>query len=153
LHPLCAIMRPTHPLARHQSVTLAELASHPTCLPESSFRTRQILKTAELAEQVSLQPAITSNSVVMLKSLLWTDELYTLLPLLAASEEVERGDFVAIPVASAALRDTSVHLIGRLGRHLTPAPLRLMNSLLTYLNGYERYLERSRPEPGGEFAA
>jgi hypothetical protein len=51
---------------------------------------------------------------------------------------------VAVPVQSAALEDTSVHLIARLGRHLTPAPLRLLNILMSYLNGYERCLERSR---------
>jgi DNA-binding transcriptional LysR family regulator len=143
-HPLCAIMRPTHPLAKQQRVTLAELALHPMCLPESSFRTRQLIKVAEVAERVFLQPSVTSNSLALLKTLLCSGELLTLLPMLAVSEEVERGAFVAIPVQSAALEDTSVHLIGRLGRHLTPAPLRLLNSLMSYLNGYERCLERSR---------
>ncbi len=143
-HPLCAIMRPTHPLAKKQSVTLAELALHPMCLPESSFRTRQLIKEAEVAERVFLQPSVTSNSLAMLKTLLSSGELLTLLPMLAVSEEIERGAFAAVPVQSAALAETSVHLVGRLGRHLTPAPLRLLNSLMSYLNGYERCLERSR---------
>ena len=29
-----------------------------------------------------------------------------------------------------------MHLICRLGRHLTPAPLRLMNALMLYLDAY-----------------
>jgi hypothetical protein len=41
------------------------------------------------------------------------------------------------------LQETSVHVICRLGRHLTPAPLRLMDKLVAYLNGYERCLERA----------
>jgi DNA-binding transcriptional LysR family regulator len=148
-HPLCAIMRPAHPLAKKQSVTLAELALHPMALPESSFRTRQLIKVAEVAERVFLQPSVTSNSLALLKTLLCSGDLLTLLPMLAVNEEVERGTLVAVPVHSAALEDTSVHLIGRLGRHLTPAPLRLLNSLMSYLNGYERCLERSRlSQPG-----
>ncbi|MDB6106057.1 MAG: LysR family transcriptional regulator [Gammaproteobacteria bacterium] len=143
-HPLCAIVRPAHPLAQSQSVTIADLAEHPMCLPDSSFRTRQLLKAAEAAERVSLQPGITSNSIVLLKGMLRSADLFTLLPMLAVIEEVERGEFVAVPVNSAALQDTAVHLISRLGRHLPPAPLRLMNSLMSYLNGYERCAERTR---------
>jgi DNA-binding transcriptional LysR family regulator len=134
--PLCAIMRASHPLASQQSVTLAELAAHPMCLPEASFRTRQLLKVTEVTERVSLQPSVTANSLVLLKSLVSSGELITLLPLLAVSEELERKELVAIPINSTALRDTSVHLICRLGRHLTPAPLRLMNALMLYLDAY-----------------
>lgn len=143
-HPLCAIVRPSHPLALSQSVTIADLAGHSMCLPDSSFRTRQLLKAAEAAERVSLQPSITSNSILLLKGMLRSADLFTLLPMLAVIEEVERGEFVAVPVNSSALQDTAVHLISRLGRHLTPAPLRLMNSLMSYLNGYERCAERTR---------
>jgi DNA-binding transcriptional LysR family regulator len=136
-HPLCAIVRPTHALAGNSTITLGELCAHPMCLPEGSFRTRQLLKAAESAEGLTLQPVVTSNSVVMLKSLLLSIPLLTVLPQLAVAGEIERGELVAVPIESAALQNTSVHLIGRLGRQLTPAPLRLMSALLAYLNRYE----------------
>lgn len=142
-HPLCAIMRSTHPLAGRPAVTLAELSQHAMCLPESSLRTRQLLKAAEMLERVSLQPDITSNSLTLLKTLIATGEYLSLMPMLAVSEEVSRGEFAAVRVDSASLRDTSVHLIGRLGRHLTPAPLRLMTTLISYLNGYEGCFEHA----------
>jgi hypothetical protein len=50
---------------------------------------------------------------------------------------------VARQLVSSQLQETSVHVICRLGRHLTPAPLRLMEKLVAYLNGYERCLERA----------
>jgi len=50
---------------------------------------------------------------------------------------------VARQLVSSELQETSVHVICRLGRHLTPAPLRLMEKLVAYLNGYERCLERA----------
>ena len=141
--PLCAIMQASHPLARRESVTLADLAAHPMCLPESSFRTRQLLKVTEMTEKVALTPSVTANSLVLLKSLVSSGELITLLPLLAVSEELERKEFVAVPINSAALRETSVHLICRLGRHLTPAPLRMMNALMLYLDAYRPASERT----------
>lgn len=142
-HPLCLIARPSHPLARQTSVHLAELSAYPLCLPESSLRTRQLLKEAEVAERVSLQPGITSNSLLLLRNLLCSGDVVTLMPLLAVMEEVERGELVAIPLVSSMLQETSVQVICRLGRHLTPAPLRLMDKLVAYLNRYERCLERA----------
>jgi len=143
-HPLCAVMLPSHPLAHLASITLSELVRYPMCLPEGSFRTRQILKEVESAERVTLQPGVTSNSIVFLKNLLQSGELCTLLPLLAVAEEVERGDFVAIPVDGAALHGTSVHLISRLGRRLAPAPLSLIGELTAYLNRYALRLSTIR---------
>jgi len=139
------IVRPSHPLAKQTSVRLRELASYPSCLPESSLRTRQLLKEAEVAERVFLQPGITSNSLLLLRNLLCASDLVSLMPMLAVMEEVERGELVAVPLVSSVLQETSVHVICRLGRHLTPAPLRLLDKLIAYLNGYERCLERARP--------
>jgi DNA-binding transcriptional LysR family regulator len=101
------------------------------------------LKVTEMTEKVSLTPSVTANSLVLLKSLVSSGELITLLPLLAVSEELERNEFVAVPINSTALRETSVHLICRLGRHLTPAPLRLMNALMLYLDAYRPMSERA----------
>jgi DNA-binding transcriptional LysR family regulator len=151
--PLCAIMQASHPLARRGSLTLAELAAQPMCLPESSFRTRQLLKVAEVTERVSLPPRVTANSLVLLKSLVSSGELLTLLPMLAVSEELERNEFVAVPINSTSLRDTSVHLISRLGRHLTPAPLRLMNALMLYLDAYRVKGEASALTPEAHLEA
>jgi DNA-binding transcriptional LysR family regulator len=131
--PLCAIMNIDHPLAPCKLLKLADLKSHRLCLPESSFRTRQLLRTAESNEGVSLQPAVTSNSITLLKGLLESGEFFTLLPVLAVSREVENRQFAAVPIDSTALQDAAVHLISRLGRRLPPAPLRMLNALTTYL--------------------
>jgi DNA-binding transcriptional LysR family regulator len=131
--PLCAIMKRDHPLAGHKLLKLADLKSYRLCLPESSFRTRQLLQTAESNERVSLTPSITSNSITLLKSLLESGEFFTLLPVLAVGKEVENGQFTAVPIDSSALQDAAVHLISRLGRRLPPAPLRMLTALTAYL--------------------
>ena len=131
--PLCAVMKVDHPLAGRKLLKLVDLGTHRLCLPESSFRTRQLLQTAESEERVSLQPGVTSNSLTLLKNLLTASDFVTVLPVLAVSEEVASGRFAAVPIASAALQETSVQLIGRLGRRLPPAPLRMISALTTYL--------------------
>ena len=131
--PLCAIMNIDHPLAERKLLKLADLKSYRLCLPESSFRTRQLLQTAESNERVSLQPSITCNSITLLKSLLGSGEFFTLLPVLAVSKEVENRQFAAVPIDSTALQDAAVQLISRLGRRLPPAPSRMLSALTTYL--------------------
>ena len=131
--PLCAVMKADHPLAGRKLLKLGDLKEHRLCLPESSFKTRQLLQTAEAEERVSLQASITANSITLLKSLLKAGEFFTVLPILAVREEVDTGQFAAVPIDSAALQEASVQLISRLGRRLPPAPLRMIAALTTYL--------------------
>jgi DNA-binding transcriptional LysR family regulator len=131
--PLCAIMTVEHPLARHGLLKLADLKPYRLCLPESSFRTRQLLQAAESDEGLSLTPSVTSNSITLLKDLLQSGEFFTLLPVLAVQKEVDNGQFAAVPIDSTALQDASVQLISRLGRRLPPAPLRMLTALMAYL--------------------
>lgn len=131
--PLCAVMTAGHPLAAHKLLKLAELKSHRLCLPEPSLRTRQLLRSAESIEGVSLQPSLTSNSITLLKSLVESGEFFTLLPVLAVIKEVESRQFAAVPIDSSALQDAAVQLICRLGRRLPPGPLRMLNALTAYL--------------------
>ncbi len=131
--PLCAVMKADHPLAGRKRLKLGDLTEHRLCLPESSFKTRQLLQTAEAEEGVSLQASITANSTTLLKSLLKAGEFFTVLPILAAREEVDTGQLAAVPIDSSALQEASVQLISRLGRRLPPAPLRMITALTTYL--------------------
>jgi DNA-binding transcriptional LysR family regulator len=131
--PLCAIMRSGHPLANHKILKLAGLGGYSLCLPESSFKTRQLLQMAETDERLSLQPCITTNSITLLKNLLSTGDFYTVLPILAVSREIESGQLAAVPIDSPALQEASVQLISRVGRRLPPPPLRMISALTAYL--------------------
>jgi DNA-binding transcriptional LysR family regulator len=133
--PLCVVVRPHHPLAHYREVRLSDLMDRPMCLPESSFRTRQLLKVAEAAERISLQPAITSNSLVMLKELLYVGDFLTLLPMLAVRQEVSSGALAAVPFNCPPLQDTQVQLITRLGRQLPPGAMPLLYELVAFLDG------------------
>lgn len=143
--PLCAVLNADHPLAARKLLTLADLEPYRLCLPESSFRSRQLLKSAEADAGVSLQPGVTSNSITLLKGLLAAGDYFTVLPVLAVSKEVESGQFAAVPIGSPALQEASVQLISRLGRRLPPAPLRMISALTTYLEACGGRFDTAEP--------
>ena len=144
--PLCAIMVPSHPLAHRASVTLRELSQYALCLPEESFRTRQLLKLSETAQRITLQPSVACNSIALLKALLRSGELCTLLPPLGVADELARGELTVVSVNGFALPETSAQVITRLGRQLLPAPLSLSPVLKGYLQRSALRLSRV-PEP------
>lgn len=136
--PLRAMVRPGHALAGRTSIQLADLVEHRICLLESSFRTRQLLKLAEDSERVALAPCFTSNSIGLLKEMLISDEFVSLMPVLAAVNELASGALVAIPVINPILQGTVVNLLSRVGRQLPPAPARLLTALEAHLNNNTR---------------
>lgn len=134
--PLCVVMKHNHPLASRDSVKLSDLTSYNLCLPEASNRTRQLLRQGEAAEQITLEPCVTSNSINMIRDLLHSGQFITLFSVLAASKELAKGQFVALPLNNPAFREqTPVSLIRRLGRRLPPGPAQLMTLLESYLRG------------------
>ncbi|MCD7098797.1 LysR family transcriptional regulator [Stenotrophomonas sp. MMGLT7] len=134
--PLRVVMKHNHPLAGRESLKLADLGAYNLCLPEPSNRTRQLLRQGEAAEQITLEPSVTSNSINMIRDLLHSGQFITLFSVLAASKELSKGQFVAIPLDNPAFREsTSVSVIRRIGRRLPPGPSLLMTTLDAYLRG------------------
>ncbi|MFT4045666.1 MAG: LysR family transcriptional regulator [Solimonas sp.] len=144
--PLCMIVKPTHPLAGRESIRLADLMSYKVCLLESAHRTRQMLKKAEAAEGVTLDPCVTSNSIGLLRDLLHAGDFVTLISVLAMARELMRGEFVAVPIANTAFETAPVTLISRIGRRLAPGPQQLLFLLDGYLRGLPSFGELHPPE-------
>lgn len=119
--PIRLIAHPRHPLARRSAVTLCEAAQHRLCLPEASFRIRQMIKLAEEHERVSLDASMTTNSLHLLREMVKSGTCATLLPEIAAVTELSQGELVAVPIENAALQDTALTVICRLGRTLPSA--------------------------------
>jgi DNA-binding transcriptional LysR family regulator len=119
--PIKLIVHPKHPLAGASSVTLRQIAEHKLCLPEPSFRIRQMIGLAEASERVLLTPHVNTNSLHLLREMVKAGNCATLLPEIAAIIEINRKELVSVPVASRALQDTAANLICRLGRTLPSA--------------------------------
>lgn len=124
--PLNAIVSPQHELASRQSVKLAELSKYSIALPEDSFRIRQIVREAEHAEGVFLEPGLIANSMVLLKDFAKSGRGVTFLPDFLSQPQLREGKLIAIPVDSPVMNATRISLITRAGRQVSKGVYRLM---------------------------
>jgi DNA-binding transcriptional LysR family regulator len=119
--PIRFIAHPRHALCGKPSVTLREVVQHRLCLPEPSFRIGQMINLAGEHERVSLDVHMRTNSLQLLREMVKSGMYATLLPEIAAVTELSNGELVAVPIESAALQDTALTVICRLGRTLPSA--------------------------------
>lgn len=140
--PLMAIMLPDHPLAAKPSVTIAELAEVPLCLPPAHFRIRQILGAAEANAKVHFQPAITSNSIHVMQDAVRAGIALTILPQISVWSELMEGAMVSVPIADDSIEETTTSLVLRSGRQLEGAPLRLLKRIEAQLRQWNRPVSR-----------
>lgn len=141
---ICVVLPSRHRLARNSSLHLRDLEDCRLCLPDPSFRTTQLVRTVEIAEQCNLRPSVASNSIALLKALVRSGEFCTVLPELAVHEEVTRGEFATVPLAGEGLPDTSIHVLCRVGRQLPPAAQIIARSLAEFLRACVSRIERAR---------
>lgn len=127
--PLKVIVHPGHKLSKCTSLALADLAGERLGLPEPSFRIRQIISTVESEEHVFLRPVLVSNSLLVLKEFARSGSGITILPGIAAHNEISDGTLCAVPFKHSALVNTSASVITRLGRQLPLAALRLLQEI------------------------
>ena len=127
--PLKVILRPSHPLAKRESLTLSDLVGERLGVPESSFRIRQVLGAAESSEHIFLRPVLISNSLLVLKEFARSGSGITVLPGIAAHGEVAAGILSAVPLDHPALLHTSASVITRLGRQLPVGAVRLLQKI------------------------
>ncbi|MEJ1962150.1 MAG: LysR family transcriptional regulator [Gammaproteobacteria bacterium] len=131
--PLRAIVHPKHELAERKSVKLAELGKYTIGLPEDAFRIRQIVREAEHAEGVFLEPELIANSMMLLKDFAKCGRGVTFLPEFLAQPQLDEGKLIAIPIDNPVMNSTRISLITRVGRQLPSGVYRLMLRVESHL--------------------
>ena len=124
--PLVAITAPGHPLTRLSRVSLGALQAYPLALTEMRFRMRQLLHMAEVKAGLHLEPAITTNSMELLRQLVRRGSAITILPAFCVGDDVRSGGLIATEINEPLLNDTRTHVLTRGGRRLSPAARHLM---------------------------
>ena len=116
--PICLYCSPDSPLARRRRIAIEEVDQTHLAMQETSFWIRRTVEDAYHAAGMTLKPAIVTNSLLLLKTLVSLGPTLTFLPNFAAKVEVDRGDLVQIQVAdkllAAAQQDVYVHANRRL---------------------------------------
>lgn len=119
---LCAMMRPDHPLADRQELRLADCQRHPVALSAESYRSRKMIDAAALRSRIRLDVRLESNNVQTIKEFTLASNAISFQFQLGTLREVQRGEFVAIPLKDPGLDHRKIVLACRSGR-LLPVPV------------------------------
>ncbi|OWK24902.1 hypothetical protein AJ87_17100 [Rhizobium yanglingense] len=119
--PLRAVMRPDHPLATRERITIADLLSHPYVLPDRSFGIRVLIEREAVRQSIDLNPAIEANSLLLLKRAVEENGLVTVLPPEAMRLEIAAGTLVAVGLVEPQLNKAEICVLTVRGRPVTRA--------------------------------
>lgn len=135
--PMCAIVRPDHPLARlTRPLMLKELLGYPVALTHIAYGTRQIVQLAEFTEKIRFTPTLTTNSLSVLKHFVCANLGITFLPVFAVAQELHAGELAALAIDHPVFAAAETHMITRLGRQLPMAANRLLAHLVSKMRAF-----------------
>ena len=131
--PLCAMVRPDHPLAGRTSLRLAECQQYPVALGDRSFGSRRLIDTVMDRSRLQLQQQIEASTVQLLKEFTRQTGAISFQFQIGTLQEVRRGELVSIPLVDPALSRSELVLAVRQGRRLPIATLSFIELLVNRL--------------------
>lgn len=132
--PLCAVVSPSHPLARKKHCSLAEVAAYPVVLPDRSFGIRQLVDHVSAKAKFTLKKTVETNTLAFAERLVMqSPDRVTFLPGDMVLPEITAGLLVAVPLSDPALRKTRVTLVASTTRKLSQAARHLARHLSEHM--------------------
>jgi len=127
LQPVVLLLRSDHPLAkRKKPATLDDLRAYPLALMPPTFGIGHVIKMTELAENVSIRPTLTTNSLSALKRFVTVDNFITLIGEFAAYREIASGELTTVPIEHPLFSGAHARVLVKTDRPLAPGPLELL---------------------------
>ena len=114
--PLCAMVRPSHPLASQVALRLTDCQKYPIALGNQSFGSRQLIDAIVARSSIALNVVLEASSVQALKEFSRQTDTVSFQYQIGTRREVERGELVAIPLVDRSLAQTRLVLAARSGR-------------------------------------
>ena len=125
--PVVLLLRSDHPLARRRKpASVADLHAYPLALMPSTFGIGHVVKMLELAENTTIRPTLTTNSLSALKRFVTVDNFMTLIGEFAAYREIASGELTAVPIAHPLFEGAQARVLVKTERPLAPGPLELL---------------------------
>jgi len=132
--PLCAVVSPSHPLARQSRCTLAEVAAYQVVLPDRSFGIRQLVDRVSANAKFTLKKTVETNTLAFAQRLVMQSQnRVTFLPGDMVLPEIEAGMLVAVPLSDSVLRKTGVTLVASTTRKLSHVARHLARHLSEHM--------------------
>ena len=132
--PLCAMMRPGHPLAHLPVLRLTDCQKYPVALGNQSFGSRRLIDAIVARSSISLKVVLQASTVQSLQEFSRQTDAVSFQYQIGTRREVARGDLVAIPLVDRSLAQTRLVLAARSGRMMPIASQSFANLLEQTLN-------------------
>lgn len=116
--PLCAMVRPDHPLASRASLRLSDCQKYTVALGDRSFGSRRLLDTLMARTRMQLNVALEASTVQTLKEFTRQTGAISFQFQIGTLQEARRGELVSIPLTDRALTHSRMVLAARNGRML-----------------------------------
>jgi DNA-binding transcriptional LysR family regulator len=127
LQPVVLLLRSGHPLVKRKGpASIDDLRSYPLAVMPSTFGIGHVVKMLELAENITIRPTMTTNSLSALKRFVAADNFVTLIGEFAAYRELANGELTTIPVAHPLFSGAQARVLVKTDRPLAPGPLELL---------------------------
>ncbi len=127
--PLCAMVRPDHPLAKLPSLRLSDCQKFPVALGDANFGSRRLIETIVSRSRISLNVVLQASSVQVLKEFTLASNVVSFQFEIGTRKDVANGTLVAIPLTDRALSNTKLSIVHRQGRTL-PIAVKSFSQLL-----------------------
>ncbi|WP_118182994.1 LysR family transcriptional regulator [Paraburkholderia phosphatilytica] len=138
--PIYALMRHDHPLAAHESVSLADLMEWPLAMDNQGVTIRQLFDIACSLEGLIFEPVFVSNYHQALQSFVRHTDAVTLTGYITVRTRLKVDGLAAVPIANPELHQRTLQVQTMAGRTL-PQPVIAFVDLLRQ--------EMERPEVVG----
>jgi DNA-binding transcriptional LysR family regulator len=127
--PLCAMVRPDHPLTKLPSVRLADCQKFPVALGDSNFGSRRLVEAIVSRSRISLNVVLQASSVQVLKEFTLASNAVSFQFEIGTRKDVANKTLVAIPLTDRTLSNTKLSIAHRQGRSL-PIAVKSFSQLL-----------------------
>jgi DNA-binding transcriptional LysR family regulator len=121
------LLRSDHPLARRKGpASIDDLRAYPLALMPPTFGIGHVVKMLELAENTTIRPTLTTNSLRALKRFVSAENFVTLIGEFAAYKELASGELTTIPIAHPLFEAAQARVLVKIDRPLAAGPLELL---------------------------
>jgi DNA-binding transcriptional LysR family regulator len=118
--PVGLVAGPRHPLMRRATVRLSDCVGYPLIFPAWALTIRPVIENALVTANLELRPAITSNSIAMIKASVRCGASVAFLTRIDVSAELLSGALAFRPIADHRLRPETLTLSVNATRQATP---------------------------------
>ncbi len=128
--PLCAMLRPDHPLADRASLRLADCQDYTVALGDRSFGSRRLLDAVMARTRMTLKVALEASTVQTLKEFTRQTGAISFQFQIGTLREARLGELRSIPLSDAAFSQSQLVLATREGRILPIAGLSFLETVV-----------------------